>query len=89
MDKRELQALLDAGRTRMFRETYLAWGRKRMALEFADAAEEDAFVEIMRAQVEAGSIAQHFYNEGDELMVYLEVTEKGERTIAANLAKMN
>ena len=40
-------------------------------------------------QIETGNVAQHFYNEGAELMVRLEVTEKGERAIQAFSAAMN
>ena len=60
-----------------------------MGLEFADTAEEDDFVEMMKAQIENGKVAQHFYNEGAELMVRLELTEKGEREIEIFRAAMN
>ena len=43
----------------------------------------------METQFEVGNIAQHFYNEGPELMVRLEVTEKGMQAIVESWATMN
>ncbi len=42
-----------------------------------------------KGQIEVGNIAQHFYNEGPELMVRLEVTEKGMQAIVESWATMN
>lgn len=42
-DKREI----DAGRARMFRRTYLDWGKQKIGMEFADEAQEDDFVELI------------------------------------------
>ena len=64
----------------MFRQMYLDWGRQKMGLEFVD---------FMETQIEVGNIAQHFYNEGPELMVRLEVTEKGMQAIVESWATMN
>ena len=73
----------------MFRQMYLDRAEKKLGMELADASEEDLFVEFMTVQSDAGNIAQHFYHEGDELMVRLTMTEKGQREFARFTAEMN
>ena len=89
MDRDEIAKILDAGRSRMFRQMYLDWAEQKLEIEFADEAQRDDFVEFVKEQIAEGNIAQHFYNEGLDLKFRLELTEIGEREIELFQAAMN
>ena len=87
--KREIQEKLDAGRRRMVRQMYVNWAKKKPVMEVGGEAQIGECVVFVAAQIDNGNLVMHTSNDGDDLGLRLEITEKGKRELELFSATMN
>ena len=86
---REIQEKLEAVRLRMFRQMCVNWTEKKLVMEFGGEAQIGECVVFVAAQIDNGNLVMHTSNDGDDLGLRLEITEKGKREIELFSATMN
>ena len=89
LTRREIQEKLEAVRLRMFRQMCVNWTEKKLGVEFGGEAQIGECVVFVAAQIDNGNLVMHTSNDGDDLGLRLEITEKGKREIELFSATMN